>query len=641
MARMLGRSRSFRMLKGGHKETHQRDADNTAPQPTLATVQGDRLKAAAPVTRAEIRVETPEPDMLQRPSTSGGPGDRSTLFHKKVLPVQPVDDPRLGVSFVSPTKSTTTLCTAQLSEEEGIIGIALGSPTMPPQHWHAPSTDFVTQTHGTVTQISSNNQSPEYFPQVSETQGEAPKPKISRWKSIFKKTTPPPRQNKDTFYQLAKAANSARVDSYQDSDSLDSRSLAQEDAANPSPTHIFKSDIRPSRNKQKGHAQPATDTRPRALTVGSQSSGKVKSPLSRFALSPRPQMPTHNPAALPSLTVSATSPPLPGSKPLLDVEIPTVHMERYSVMFSGLLQPQTTNASSSLLQRRQGAADKVKPLNGLSVKGKEDQPRGGMHRRATSPSLPSKSPSGHLSLFPSANTSRAPSPHIITNRPRPLQRSKTAPATSPSQLNFPFQSTKKAPQEMDYPDTPSLSRTSSAASDRSFEYSDSEEITIVATPNAPPKPWRPHVQDEEPVWEIIQRQPSTVTKASALRSHPTSAASPAPQEPTPTSAKTRSPVLSRTRSHTVLASTSPRSGVERSGTGVQATIGVARSVSVSRTTRSPGAVLSPASEGVKTPIRSPDGLAPPGKFLGGNKPLTPTLVELKNRRSQRVQLVDA
>lgn len=275
--------------------------------------------------------------------------------------------------------------------------------------------------------------------------------------------------------------------------------------------------------------------------------------------------------------------------------------------------------------------------------GNEGQLRDGLQRRATSPSLPSTSPSGHLSLFPSSNTSRAPSPHIIANRPRPLQRSKTAPAVSPSQLKFPFQSKSAAAlreQEIDYPDTPSLSRTSSPTSERSFDYDD-EEITIVTTPqNAPPKPWRAHIQGDEPMWEILPRQSSLVTKASALRSHPTSAASPRPTEPTP--ASVRSPVLYRTRSHTILTSKSPRPAPERSATGTT-TFGIARSVSVSRATRSPGAALSPAgSEGAVSPfIVSPDGLQPPGKYLGGNKPLTPTLVELKNRRSHRVLLEDA
>ncbi|KAF1974839.1 hypothetical protein BU23DRAFT_91588 [Bimuria novae-zelandiae CBS 107.79] len=640
MARMLGRSRSLRMLRGGHRETHQREEGIAAPQPALAAVEIERLKAATPVTRAENRVEIPEPDMLQRPRTSSGPGDRSTLFHKKVIPVQHLDDSCVDVSYVNPSKSTTTLYTAQLSEGEGIIGIALGSPTMPPQHWNAPhSTDFVTQNQGTITQISSNNQYPEPSRPVKGVQEEAPKPKLSRWKSLFKKTAPPPRQNKDNFYQLAKAVNSARVDSYQDTDSIYSRSFMQEDDAStrPSPTYTFKSDIRPSRNKQ-GTAR-TTDTRPRALTAGSPASNKVKSPLSRFALSPRPQMPIQSSTQPPSVTISGTSQHTShrnfGDKPLLDVDIPQVQMERYSVMFSGLLQPQATS-TSSLLQRRQGNTDRVKPLGGLPVKN-DSHSRDSLHRRATSPNPPSKSPSGQLSLFPSPNISRALSPKVITNRPRPLQRSKTAPAVSPSQATFPIYSTKKdaIAQETDYPDTPSLSQASSPAStsDRSFD-STTEEITIVATPNAPPKPWRPQVHDEEPIWEIIQRQPSTVTKASALRSHPTSATSPGPQEPAPRpTLALHNPSLTRTRSQTVLTTASRRQGTARLETGTQATVGVARSVSVSRATRSPDKFLSPG------PGKGEGGLSP-GRIVEAGA-LTPTLVELKNRRSQRVQLVDA
>jgi len=50
---------------------------------------------------------------------------------------------------------------------------------------------------------------------------------------------------------------------------------------------------------------------------------------------------------------------------MLDVEIPTVKLERYSVMFGSVLameQPQ------SLLERRQGSSDKVRPLNHKALK---------------------------------------------------------------------------------------------------------------------------------------------------------------------------------------------------------------------------------------------------------------------------------
>lgn len=47
---------------------------------------------------------------------------------------------------------------------------------------------------------------------------------------------------------------------------------------------------------------------------------------------------------------------------LLDVDIPSIQMERYSIMFSGVLQkPQQT--SSSLLARRQATLDKLKTVN--------------------------------------------------------------------------------------------------------------------------------------------------------------------------------------------------------------------------------------------------------------------------------------
>ena len=64
-------------------------------------------------------------------------------------------------------------------------------------------------------------------------------------------------------------------------------------------------------------------------------------------------------------------------------------------------------------------------------------------------------------------------------------------------------------------------------------------------------------------------------------------------------------------------------------------MGVARSVSVSRATRSPNRLLSPGS--AQSPVEM--GLSP-GRFVDAGA-LTPMLVELKNRRSQRVQLVDA
>jgi hypothetical protein len=66
---------------------------------------------------------------------------------------------------------------------------------------------------------------------------------------------------------------------------------------------------------------------------------------------------------------SATTPnPPPAGTGLLDVAIPDTTLDRYSVMFSEVLQPSTKR--SSLYQRRQEKADndKVKPLDKIAVK---------------------------------------------------------------------------------------------------------------------------------------------------------------------------------------------------------------------------------------------------------------------------------
>ncbi|KAK4204163.1 hypothetical protein QBC40DRAFT_192732 [Triangularia verruculosa] len=113
---------------------------------------------------------------------------------------------------------------------------------------------------------------------------------------------------------------------------------------------------------------------------------------------------------------------------LLDLEIPDVRLERYSIMFSNVLNPNGTTSpqsKSSLLERRQATLEKLKTINNQE---EEERIR---PRRATSPQ-PMKSPG--FMLFPhamSSTTSLAPPP------PR-LMRSNTSPALlpSPARANF-------------------------------------------------------------------------------------------------------------------------------------------------------------------------------------------------------------
>lgn len=49
--------------------------------------------------------------------------------------------------------------------------------------------------------------------------------------------------------------------------------------------------------------------------------------------------------------------------PMLDVDIPSIHMERYSIMFGSVLKQPSSDQSSSLLARRQATLDRLKTVN--------------------------------------------------------------------------------------------------------------------------------------------------------------------------------------------------------------------------------------------------------------------------------------
>lgn len=363
------------MLRGGHKETHQREGGTATPLPSTSQAEAERLNAASPVTKADARVDTP--DMLQRPKTSGGPGDRSTLFHKKVAPSNPgPENQTFTFPFLSPSKSNTTvLYAAEVHEdpEEGIIGIALGSPTMNSQ-WNNPNqaNDYVSNNSGTITHISSASA----LPETAEPKADAPKQKLSRWKSIFGRKQQAPAEQKPSFYQLAQSVIPARADSHHDEDSIDSPATRVEepkdDRRSVSPP-VFRPEIRESRKLPKGQEQPPVSTRPRALTIATNPQSKPKTSLMRSASSPKPppkdafpNSPIVPQLVLPGTVQSGSSGN--GRSPLLDVDIPSIKMERYSVMFGSLLQSNPGNRQSSLLTRRQGNSERLKPLNELTVK---------------------------------------------------------------------------------------------------------------------------------------------------------------------------------------------------------------------------------------------------------------------------------
>lgn len=133
----------------------------------------------------------------------------------------------------------------------------------------------------------------------------------------------------------------------------------------------------------------------------------------------------------------------PQSGSLLQVEIPNVEFERYSVMFSALLYPgqqpspsrqPSPKRQTSLLARRQANVQELQTATPLNIERPWVRGENLPGNRAASPN---KSPS--FTLFPPSPTAGRGRHHSSTRERSPLQRSATAPgALSPSKAKFDF-----------------------------------------------------------------------------------------------------------------------------------------------------------------------------------------------------------
>ncbi|OAL00767.1 hypothetical protein IQ06DRAFT_222012 [Phaeosphaeriaceae sp. SRC1lsM3a] len=649
MPGLLARSKSMRLLRSHRKDAQQQDAQKSMLQPDTSKTGSDRYRSATPVPRKGRPLETP--DLAVRPSTSGG-------VHLKTNQVASIHSYQ-DLTSSSPSDSTTLFSAPQVTDSsEGIIGIALGSPTRA-SHWTTVAPEAAAFSPVSSAENMSAYSQP-YSPAPSAVPTEAPKSKLGRWKSLFRKPAPPPPQvEKPPFYQLTTtitATRANRADSHHDEEpeNIPAEPVGNRDIGRTPSPPTFKTSIRASRTFTTPRSAPdPPQSRTRAFTAGSLPANPRVSVV-RSATTPIPSHIVGRTApAVPKLLPSQSTtqvPTLPGDKPVLDVSIPDIKLDRYSVMFGNLLQS-TSNRSSSLLVRRQGNPEKLKPLNKLSVKNQVDESPIDyrLQRRATSPVMPSPSP--RLSLFPSTNHSRAASPRSSSMpRYKTLQRSKTE--KSPLHQTF-------SRKEMDSRDAQDLFIQKPAASPqlkprasmnlqvqqlaitpnsiRSFE-SDTDSVTIVVGSTAPGQPQTLHFDDREPDWEICSKpapvarsntmpitslvrkdsQPK-VTKLSALCSHPSSAPLEAPS-PLQRIQQLQTPPQSAKHAN------SPRK--EGEDGAPKAMVGVARSVSVSRA-NSP-----------RTIVRSPSVRSPQDRMMN-TQALTPTMVEVRNRKSQRVQLVDA
>ena len=244
----------------------------------------------------------------------------------------------------------------------------------------------------------------------------------------------------------------------------------------------------------------------------------------------------------PAAQADLLRPPMPStmsssSRNFLDVEIPDIKMERYSVMFGNLLnQPQP---ASSLLARRQATLDKLKSINDRIMHEEEDKSKT-RQRRATSPQ-PTKSPA--FTLFPATPSGRT---HLNPPTPRklsPRMRSNTSPALlpSPSKPSFDLDQsrvegsrgrtlvapTPRPSEQRNVSKTRRRDDATNQSPNHGFYFNQNESSLVLDSPTEMEeeevivsKPFRPAIQ--EPEWEMISAPSST---ASSMKKSPSSASS--------------------------------------------------------------------------------------------------------------------
>ncbi|KAI4865809.1 hypothetical protein F4820DRAFT_447734 [Hypoxylon rubiginosum] len=354
------------------------------------------------------------------------------------------------------------------------------------------------------------------------------------------------------------------------------------------------------------------------------------------------------------------------SGPLLDVEIPSITMERYSVMFGSVLQPQH---QPSLLARRQATVQKLKTIDD-AIEKEEEEKHHHIPRRATSPQPATKSPP--LALFPATPSQKPVYPSVSNASPR--LRSNTSPALlrSPSTASFNHSTPHRRQPSKDelkphnhkepavHPNhkgkltiaTLARARQQQAAVAREYQFSPDSSNLILESPTDISSPEFEVVRSDalrppasymqEPKWQMVtppqQTTPSTASTSMA------SDRKPSPSSPASSAHSDLSAGTSRDADDDVLENSANMNPVELS---------IARQISISRQQRK---LLRPLQTGPTAlrPRPSPSKLAPVPKIaMGKNERLaetkssTPTLVTPEesygsplawHRKSERVVL---
>ncbi|OLN95624.1 hypothetical protein CCHL11_04933 [Colletotrichum chlorophyti] len=582
-------------------------------------------------------------DMYIRPHSSARGGYKSYHIPIRDNPASPIESPGdFTHEFSSPARTFTVRTQTPDSMDSNMgtiaIGMAIGSPTHPPPEFTA-SREFLTpvpaprnewQPQASSMSTSMIRASPEPSLDVAEPPAEpapAPKQKSGRWKlfgrSKSKRLASSPVTISQPMNVHHSTANNTDLDvglSTNQTTDLGRRNTERR------PTESKPAMVR----SQTGPMVPPSpkDAKPPKLLSRMASTRSTKS-VKKSDIS----APVHVSMGIPAM------PPKPSGS-FLDVEIPSITMERYSVMFGNVLdKPQMSSGSSepssgaqgasSLLARRQATLDRLKTINDQVMKEEEekDRMRG---RRATSPQ-PLKSPAFSLSLFPATPSESANNPSQS-----PRYRSNTSPAflNSPSRSSFELAQTR--PEAGRKRATPPETGPQALEPAHGFTFGPDQSGLLSDPPTDDNESEEIHLTEQlkptiyEPTWQMITPSESTA---------PSSAAP---------SAKERSPVsVASVQTHVTKPSVDESEPDDALRAAVE--ISIARQISISRQQRRMLRPINTAGVRGGSPggVRSPVTTITVGKNerLSSTKISTPTLIShgetfeqqiAQNRKSSRI-----
>ncbi|EOD46115.1 hypothetical protein UCRNP2_7152 [Neofusicoccum parvum UCRNP2] len=318
-----------------------------------------------PPKRADSGTASASGDEMPRPRTANSAIERSRALHTTGQPIVVQADEQT-FDFPTPSPEAVYQSREKLHRDQTLpIGMALGSPSHNnanawKQSHPAPKEKPNPSTANVDTTPDAAAADPAGRPPTSDGK----KVKVSRWKSLFgRRPADKPPATPAPFYQLQVSQAPAVPAAPARTGTQDDATQSRADLGDNEKSKGGKAEEKKSKGRSRSKSSAAADARAATLPLDlpkmptafpEQGSPKVPP---KDQQSPEKKKPSrfggfggfHHKETRPQLARAETS-------PMLNVDIPTIEMERYSVMFGSLLKG---DRQSNLLMRRQVLAKHI------------------------------------------------------------------------------------------------------------------------------------------------------------------------------------------------------------------------------------------------------------------------------------------